>query len=150
MALFDLLGSSAIDSLEQVIGFTTERHKIFAHNLANIDTPGFRVRDLDDARFTRTLRKALEKSRRDNPNLPRLDLPSVEQLDVTGKGGSSAVKNLTPAADLRGIVFHDDNDRSIEKIMVEITKNSTRHSQAAGLLRSQIRLLRSIIAETAQ
>lgn len=145
MALFDMLGSSATDSLEQVIGFAAKRHEVFAHNLANIDTPGFKMRDLDKARFDKTLAGALKRSMRKNPNISRLDLPSVQEVDTSPRSSRPA-----EAEDLRGIVFHDDNDRSIEKLMVEMTKNASRHAQAASLLRSQINLLRSIISESPQ
>jgi flagellar basal-body rod protein FlgB len=145
MSLFDLLGSSATDSLEHVIGFAAKRHEVFAHNIANIDTPGFRVRDLDSKKFNQTLARAIERSSRANPNVSRLDLPSVQQLD-----GSPRAHRPAEAEHLRGIVFHDDNDRSIEKLMVEMTKNADRHARAASLLRSQINLLRSIISENPQ
>lgn len=142
MGVFDLLGSSANDAMIQVIGFGTERHKVMANNIANIDTPGYRMRDLDVANFDKTLARAVERSKRPGNLGGRLDLPGLDSIDPRASSRGGAEK-------LRGIVFHDDNDRSVEKLVVDMTKNARRTQHAAALLRNQIRLLRSVISESA-
>ena len=142
MGVLSLVGNRATESLTQVIAFTNERVKVLADDVANIDTPGYRMRDLDVERFNKTLSRAIAQSSRQNPNSSSIGLPSIDDLD-TNLGSS----NNPNAADLRGIVFHDDNDRSIEKLMVQVTKNAGRHAQAATLLRKQVELLQLVISE---
>ena len=37
--------------LEQVVNFAQARHGVLAGNIANLDTPGYRVRDLSPEKF---------------------------------------------------------------------------------------------------
>ena len=143
MGLFDLLSSSSADALEHVIAFANERHKVLANNVANIDTPGYRMHDLAVDDFDATLSKAIARGKKTNPALPRLDLPTPAEVD---RAGSTRGPD---AAKLRGIVFHDDNDRSIERLAITMTKNAQRQIHAVSLLRNQLQLLKSIIAESA-
>lgn len=142
MGISNLLGSPATDAAAQVISFTTARQEVIANNVANIDTPGYRMRDLDVGSFNQALSRAMRRSARANPNNIRLALPSPEEMDAKG--------NRRAAADFRGIVFHDDNDRSIEQLTTSMVDNFNLQRQAVNVLRSQLRLLRSIIAESPQ
>jgi flagellar basal-body rod protein FlgB len=138
MALVNLLGAGATDALEQAIGFAADRHRVLADDLANVDTPGFLMKDLSVPRFQQELVRALEQGRRADPGTARIRLD--RRPDGSARTGD--------AAGLRSIVFHDGNDRNVETLVVELTKNAQRHAQAVSLLRSQIRLLRAVISET--
>ncbi len=56
--------NTTIPILEQVVYFTQARHHVLAGNIANLDTPGYRVRDLSVNDFRRQLRKAIEQRHR--------------------------------------------------------------------------------------
>ncbi len=59
--MFDaLVQSTSIPVLEQVVRFAQARHTVLAGNLANLHTPGYRVRDLSVEDFQSRLREALE------------------------------------------------------------------------------------------
>ena len=49
-SLFD---SSSLPVLEQVVNFTEARHGVLAGNIANLDTPGYRSRDLSTEELDR-------------------------------------------------------------------------------------------------
>ncbi|MFO0946994.1 MAG: flagellar basal body protein [Planctomycetota bacterium] len=142
MGISNFLGSPTTDAAAQVISFTTARQEVIANNIANIDTPGYRMRDLDVGAFNRALSQAMTNAARSNPNNVRLSLPSPEGMDANG--------TREAGGDFRGIVFHDDNDRSIEQLTTSMVDNFNLQRQAVNVLRSQLRLLRSIIAETPQ
>jgi flagellar basal-body rod protein FlgB len=36
-----------IKTLERIINFTTKRHGVLSSNIANVDTPGYKTKDLD-------------------------------------------------------------------------------------------------------
>jgi flagellar basal-body rod protein FlgB len=143
MSLFDLIGSTSTDAAQHVIAFTRERQKVLADNLANIDTPGYRTRDLSIADFNSALQRAVTGAARDNRG--RLAITA----DQAGQGAAqrSAAAGSSDAAKLRGLVFHDGNDRSIEQLVIAMTKNATMQNQAVSMLRTQLRLLRTIISE---
>ncbi len=52
--------SSVIPVLEQAVNFGQARHNVLAGNIANIDTPGYRARDLSTAVFQDRLKEAIE------------------------------------------------------------------------------------------
>ena len=43
--------------LEHVLEFTAARHELIAQNMANVDTPGYRQKDLDTGRFYSQLQR---------------------------------------------------------------------------------------------
>lgn len=144
MAFTDILNLPQNQLANQVIGFAAARQQVIANNIANIDTPGYRMHDLDVAKFEKALSRAVDRSRRSNANFGSIQLPSMEALsDPSGQ-------RTAAAEDFRGIVFHDDNDRSIEKLTTAMLQNAQKQQQAVNILRSQVRLLRAIVAESAQ
>ena len=151
-----LFDSSTIPVLEQVVNFTQARHGVLASNIANIDTPGYRTRDLSPELFQTALKKALQA--RDQPpartypydnhlaGLPRT-LGRVEEAlgsEVPGQDGMAKVKDS-----MKSILFHDNSDVSIEQQVTELTKNQFQHNLAISIMTSQFRLLRAAITERA-
>lgn len=138
MGLFNIVGSTATDVLQQTMELAQERQRVLADDVANIDTPGFKMRDIDVGHFEKTLAKAINDNRRANPNNTRLQLPDPHS-DGSKRAGS----------DLSGIVFHDANNRGVEQLMVELSQNQMKHSRAASVLRNQLNLIKAVISETA-
>ena len=58
--LSSLFRSSTIPVLEQVVNFTEARHGVLAGNIANLDTPGYRTRDLSPELFQDRLKEAID------------------------------------------------------------------------------------------
>jgi len=59
--LSTLFGSSTIPVLEQTVNFTQARHGVLAGNIANLNTPGYKTRDLSPVEFQKRL-KEVERS----------------------------------------------------------------------------------------
>src|ERR1700675_3488721 len=57
--LSSLFQSSSLPVLEQVVNFTEARHGVLAGNIANLDTPGYKTRDLSPALFQQQLKEAI-------------------------------------------------------------------------------------------
>lgn len=127
-----IVGSGGTDLLEQVLAMAHDRHRILADDIANIDTPGYRMRDLDESAFHREIAAAVVRARRENPNAGRVRFDPARTEER-----------------LRSLVFHDANDRNVESLMTTMTKNSIRHAQAAALLRQQLSVLRAVVSENA-
>jgi flagellar basal-body rod protein FlgB len=133
-----LFNSTTIPVLEQVVDFAQSRHNVLAGNLANLDTPGYRVRDLSQAGFERQLGEAIRVRDRQ---------PSGGYTISTSTAQSDAVSNVSDH--VKGIVYHDESNVSIEQQVTEMSKNQTRHNLAMAILNSQFRLLQAAVSERA-
>lgn len=73
-----LLNSTSIPLLERVAAFTERRQEVIAGNIANIDTPDYKMRDLPVADFQAALSQAIHRIRylQADPQRQRLDLPT--------------------------------------------------------------------------
>jgi flagellar basal-body rod protein FlgB len=132
-----LFGATTIPVLEQVVQFAQSRHGVLAGNIANLDTPGYKTRDLSPQKFQESLASAIESK-----NYPG------------GPGSAGAVgasrRDLEDVADsMRSIMYHDESNVGIEKQIAEMTKNQQMHDLALALLTSQFRLLQAAISERA-
>ena len=63
-----LFKSTTIPVLQQAVQFNQARHAVLAGNIANMDTPGYRVRDLSVEDFQNQLREVIKK--RHSPTQP--------------------------------------------------------------------------------
>ena len=62
-----LFNSSTLPVLEQVVNFSQARHGVLAGNIANLDTPGYKTRDLSPELFQQNLKQAIERSHSPSP-----------------------------------------------------------------------------------
>lgn len=142
-----MFNSSTLSVLEQTVNFTEARHGVLAGNMANLDTPGYRARDLSPEEFQERLKEAVEQSRRTTggraayPNSPGL------QHAATRENVQQRLAAVTDS--MKGILRHDDNNTSLEEQVSEIAKNQAQHNMALSLMTAQFRLLRAAITERA-
>jgi flagellar basal-body rod protein FlgB len=114
-----LLNQGSAPVLEQTVRFTAARHKLIVENIANVDTPNYRQKDLSVRKFHELLRDGVDR-RRDGGGAARFE---EIQSQVTN-----------PQA---GILFHDGNNRSMERLATDLAKNAMMHNLAIELLRKQ-------------
>ncbi len=134
----NLFNGGAMPALERLSQFTSARHKVLTHNIANLSTPYFKPRDLDVHSFQQAMANAVDKRRsRINPTAGPLEVQSTSQLDF--QTDRLAVK----AAPLNNnILFHDQNNRNVERTMQHLVENTMVHNMGIELLRSELNLLR--------
>ena len=132
-----LLESGTAPLLEATAAFTERRHAVLAGNLANIDTPGYRPRDLDTTAFRDALADAVERRRRpasrNPPDDPSANLFADDLLAARERPG--------------GFVQHDGAVRGIEGEVAAVTKNTLSRQFAVRLLAAQMRMLEAAITE---
>jgi flagellar basal-body rod protein FlgB len=142
-----LFNSTTVPLLEQVVNFTEARHGVLAGNIANLDTPGYRTRDLSPELFQQQLREAVEASH-----------ASLRPVIGYGNYGPLAGESTNAAHDsteafqhvkqsLKGILRHDESNVSMEQQVNEMVKNQTEHNLAINVMAAQFRLLRAAITE---
>lgn len=130
-----LFNGTSVPLLEQVVNFSEARHNVLAGNIANIDTPGYRTRDLSPQKFQERLREALTE---------RDDLHRSQGL----RGARPDYDPLSDVSrNMEGILRHDGVNVSIEGQVTEISKNQMEHNMALAIMSSQFRLLTTAISE---
>ena len=116
--------------LEQTVRFAAQRHKLIAENVVNVSTPGYRQKDLSVEKFQAMLADRAEARRGAARGSVRFDDIAAE---VERPG--------------RGILFHDGNNRSMEQLMADQSKNALMHNLAIELLRRQFQSLEAALSE---
>jgi flagellar basal-body rod protein FlgB len=143
-AMFD---NSTLPMLEQVVTFTQARHGVLAGNIANLDTPGYKSRDLSPAAFQERLQRAIKEQHK----AARQPAYSTPYTIETSKPETHTVRQdfAKVTESLGGLLRHDENNTSMELQVTEIAKNQSQHNLALTLMTQQLRLLRSAITERA-
>jgi flagellar basal-body rod protein FlgB len=138
-----LFHHGAMPSVERLVQFTGQRHQVLTHNIANLSTPHFRPRDLDPAAFQKELGRAIDQRRQQaSPVDGPLELRDTRQL----KFHDDRIE-ATPTQTDRNVLFHDRNNRDLERIMQDLAENTLAHNTGIELLRSEFSLLETAIRE---
>jgi flagellar basal-body rod protein FlgB len=129
-----IIDGTTVPLLEKVAIFGERRNLVLASNVANIDTPNYKRRDLPVEAFESALRDAIRagSDRTDHPSAPS-GLPS--DLFQAREVGSPS------------LTFQDNSDRSIEREMLEMTKNASMQGFAIELMNAQMGMLQAAIRE---
>jgi flagellar basal-body rod protein FlgB len=130
-----LFQATSIPVLEQAVNFGQARHNVLAGNIANVDTPGYRARDLSVSIFQDQLKGALEARRMDSTS--GSDPVSGEDTPL-----------YMPDA-FQTILRHDDGKVTLEQQVAELTKNQMQYNTALAIMTQQFRLLEAAISEKA-
>lgn len=131
---------------EMLLKFAGQRQRVIAHNIANIDTPNFQMKDVDPQAFQNMLGKAIDKRRKQNGGAFGA-LQWEETRDIQRIGRSNDFKLVPTTGHNGGILFHDRNDRDLERMMQDMVENASAYRVAADLLRSQRNQLQNAIAQ---
>jgi flagellar basal-body rod protein FlgB len=146
--LSSMFNSSTIPVLEQVVNFTEARHGVLAGNVANLDTPGYKTRDLSPSLFQQRLKEAIET--RHQPVSPTMlgDVADLSPSAGAQRREAAQVAAFDKVKDsARSILRHDGDDVSMEQQVNEIMKNQQQHNLAINIMSAQFRLLRAAITE---
>jgi len=153
--LEQILNSNTLPLLEKMAAFSERRQEVLAGNIANIDTPSYKMRDLPVADFKQALREAVELQE-------GLGRPATQQsLSMPATLGQpretvSQLESLFPRqlfqaqeASPQNLTFQDANNRSIESQVMQMTKNSLMQQFAVETMMAQMNQLLTVISERA-
>lgn len=144
MLINEITTAGAIPTLEASMRFAAQRQRIIAHNIANFDTPDFRPKDASPAEFRRVLAEAVDQRRdRTGGTHGRLEMRRTRQVEQLPDGGLK----ITPRTPDRGVLFHDLNNRDLERTMQSLAETVGSFRVSSELLRSRYMLLNAAIAE---
>jgi len=141
-----MLTPSINQALEETIAFAERRHAILAGNLANMDTPGYKTRDLSVSGFQESLKELMAAQRspamQPSPGDGSLDAVSGRRGPVLAR--EQAIQEVRDAS--TQVVYHDGSDDNLETQIAQISKNQSMHTTAIALLKSQYRTLQTAIS----
>ena len=149
MGMIDQLDTAgALPALDAAIRFAGARHTVIAHNIANLETPGYQPRDVDPHAFQRSLADAIEARRKGETGSRGgahggLGLESTREVEVFEDGRL----RLDPRTSSGNILFHDRNNRDLERTMQSLVENASVFRVATDLFRNRTALLRDAMAE---
>jgi flagellar basal-body rod protein FlgB len=139
----DVLNSGAVPALEAMASFAAQRHRIITGNIANMDTPDYQPADVSVTDFQEALGKAVDRRRSARAPGASLPLASTREMEVD-RGGRLTLRPQTASGN---ILFHDRNNRDLERTMQSLAENVGAYRLATDLLRSRHESLRMAISE---
>jgi len=132
----NIFESTSIPVLQEVIGFAQARHEVLVGNVANLDTPGYQVRDLSVNTFQERLREAIDARQNQHEAISPGEIS--RQRDAAMQRVHDSMKT---------ILYHDGSDVGIEQQVLAISKNQYLHNMAISVMTSQFRILQTAISE---
>jgi flagellar basal-body rod protein FlgB len=127
-----LTGSPLTHAIELTARFAEERHKTLAENVANIDTPDYHTKRLDQDVFQAALREAFRRA--EGAGEKQLELRGDAQVSSTPDGRLEVSPAVEPAPN---ILFHDGRNASLEELMTDVEENALSYRLATSLLQKR-------------
>jgi flagellar basal-body rod protein FlgB len=128
--------------LERALDVRLVRQNVLASNMANVDTPGFKPRDVD---FTASM-VSIEGAARDNRGV---SLPTPPTLAPTGSSAPSgfAANELPIVESQAGGGSFDGNTVDLDRTMVAMAENALQYSASARAISKKIGILRYVASD---
>jgi flagellar basal-body rod protein FlgB len=128
--------------LERALDVRLVRQNVLASNLANVDTPGFKPRDVD---FTASM-VSIEGAARDNRGVA---LPNAPTLAPAGSGDAAGFSaNELPIVESQaGGGSFDGNTVDLDRTMVAMAENALQYQASARAISKKIGILRYVASD---
>jgi len=137
MKVFD----NTLARLERSLDVRLVRQNVLGANVANVDTPGFRPKDVD---FTATM-AAIEGSTRNDGGITQPSLPSAGEVESQQTG--IAAKDL-PIVDVpAGGASFDGNTVDLDRTMVAMAENALQYAASARAAGKKLAILRYVASD---
>lgn len=135
--------ADALPVLERMVQFAGGRHRLIVNNIANLDTPYFRPLDVSVDAFREQLGEAIDH-RREAHGATGGALELGDSREVLASPTRLAL-SPTPIGD--NLLFHDENDRDLERIMQSLTENFMMFRMATEMFAGRMDLINTAIRE---
>ena len=131
-----IFSNRTMQFLEKALDGASEKQKAIAHNMANVNTPGFKSIEVN---FKEQLRRALNHSE-------DLTLRATDHKHMTGQ---IPLEQITPQIKRNNSTSTraDRNNVDVDKEMAEMAQNTIYNNAAVLQLNKRIALLKHVIAE---
>ena len=141
MKLFD----TTFTRLEQALDVRLVEHNVLAGNVANVDTPGYRPKELD---FSQAMAAAQQSSATDG-----MAATDARHLDVSGGAvdGSRATTAATMMIREGGgsSPSIDGNEVDVDRVMAGLAENGLQYGASAKAAGKKLAILRYVVSDGA-
>lgn len=151
-----LFGKSNIPVTSEVIRMTEVRHKELVNNIANMDTPYYKARDINTKEFKSLLGDAIDARKKSHPwhfsmqsgrdvrartTLNHFHMDSIQDL----KEGrmSTGFRRMKRMDDT--VMRHDQNNITPESELARLGKNSALHKTFVTLAKDNFRMIETAL-----
>lgn len=125
----DLLSDKTERLLSAILNYRLERHKVIASNIANIDTPDYRSKDLV---FASELKARMED----------------DEGVVMATGSEQHMSDQTIPGEFDEYEVIDSGERvNLEREMAKLSENNLRYNLAVEMLARKFRNLKTVLTE---
>lgn len=136
--------TGSLPYLQRLMQFSWQRNTLLQDAVANLDTPGHQPLDVRPEAFQEAMKAA--RDRQAGVGLPSIGAGTLFH-DTSEIAFEESGVRLTPRAAHENLLFHDGNDRNLERIMQKVGENVLMFRLASELFRREHDLLRSAIRE---
>ena len=130
--------------LRRLMEYSWQRNQLLQDAAANLDTPGFRPKDVPVEEFQSAMKAARARETGVGGPVVRGDGFFADTDHLSFQTGRTVLK---PEAVHDNLLFHDDNDRNLERIMQDVSENLLAFQAATQLLRNRFRMIEMAISE---
>jgi flagellar basal-body rod protein FlgB len=133
--MLDLFENQTLDAMTAYMGRLSRRQQVVSSNLANIDTPGYKTKDVS---FHATMEELLADRSGD------LRTTRARHIDAASQGASPA----DMAFEVKGLIERvDENNVDIDREMMKLSETSFGYTMMTQLLRAKLNTLSASIRE---
>ena len=125
----EALFGKTIEILSEVLDFQSERHKVITSNIANMDTPNYRPKDI-------VFKEELESI-----------INNKDRIKMTGSRGRSLSEQSNPAGRADFEVIDSGESVNLDSEMAKLTENNLMHNLTVELLVRKFRVLNTVLRE---
>ena len=120
--------------LSQRLNWLTERQKVLAQNIANVDTPGYKPRDLKKLSFEQMVQGA-------SASLPmaRTSANDIGPATSSSLGPNDTVKDKPIETTLSG------NSVTLDAELMKLSNTASAHTLALNLYHDQLSMFRTVL-----
>ena len=151
-----LVRPTTLPLLKKLAQFNEQRQQVLAANIAKIDTPGYKTRDLPVDAFQKAMQKAVRQLQTPGPpdtthftsSLLPIELPSsplTRELSVDDVFTEDLFRSQELPSEMLGP--QDNGKRNIEHEVMEMTRTLMMQNYAMQMMNSQFNMLEAVIAE---
>jgi len=130
-----MIDYSVVNMLSKELDIKTYRNELIASNIANIDTPGFKGKDID---FKSVLSESL--------NDIEMKISDPRHINSNGSSGQNAISVVENPNSGRA----DGNNVNIESEMLKLTENNIQYNISVHLVAKKLAGLKEAIREAAR
>lgn len=131
-------------AVEAMMRFSARRHDLIVSNIANLSTPNYQPKDVSPKDFQAALGEAIDERRGRNGGVSgdlAFDGTAEAKRDSTGR------LTLRPDTPSGNVLFHDRNNRDLERTMQALVENAGVFRVASQYFQKHHQTMRLAISE---